>query len=598
MPLSVSSALVVVHVAELLLFGGLTVAAAQRWRAQRDRAGIWAAATFGDVTLVVASSFVLDPASESDLASWIRKFLVAILLLFPYCLFRYGAEFEKPSVTMRRLAVGLTVAVMGWTFLLGKLHGENAPRTTALTLFVVGVLVQWTILSAWSARVLWRTGRGQATVARNRMRTLALGLIVLNADLVVAATTNSKSGSAAPVFGGIIALLSGVLFFTGVAPPRWLRSVWRTRDAQTLRSAEAHLMSALEPADIGNALLPSLASLFGGKGAVLVGLDGEIIASSGLTAAEAKAAAIVAVQAGAERVLESGLLAVPLRNGWLAVRGSVVTPFFGHEEIEILTSLGVFADLALDRVTLFGLERLARQQAERANTELETFVYSVSHDLKSPLVSLLGFLDYLKAELNGDLSNEGRFFLERITASSMYMQALIQDLLELSRIGRVQTETSAVDLGVILHDVTADLKATHRHANFVVGELPVIDMNPLRARQLFTNLVANAVGHSGRDDVTVVIGSEVGPDGVVIRVADNGRGIPADYRDKVFGVFERLEGHDDAKGTGIGLAVCRKIAEQSGGRIELTDNHPGACFSVRFPAAIVRRGPASLEVVR
>ena len=596
-----ATAQLVVRIAELVLFGVLGLASLQRWRYRRDPAGVWASATFGILATVVVVSFVLDPNSESDAASWARKVLVAVLLLFPYFLFRYGAEFRRPSRRLHTLAVVLTAAVVAWTFLLGKLHGQDYPRTDALDYFVFGVLVQWTVLSASAAAGLWRAGSGQATVARKRMRMLAAGSGLLNVALIVAAFAPGDENSASPVFTGVIAIVAAIFFFIGFVPPRILRVMWRTPDAQTLREAEVSLMSVLDAADIGNALLPYVTRLFGGQGAALVAADGSILAAYGLTDVEARATAMVAMSAQDAPVVDTNFLSVPMRHGWLAVRGSIVTPFFGKEEVDLLVGLAVFADLALERGELFAREREAREQAERANNELETFVYSVSHDLKSPLVSLLGFLDYLKDDLaQAGLSDDTRFFLERISAASMYMQALIQDLLELSRIGRVQVETLPVDLNAMLREVVDELGPNHPEATIQLGPLPVVDMNPLRARQLFTNLVNNALVHSGRADVTIAVGAEAAADGgVVVTVADNGRGIPVDYRDRVFGVFERLE-RADANGTstGIGLAVCRKIAEHCGAEISIADNNPGARFAIHFPAPVVSRIPSPLEAVR
>lgn len=595
-----AAAQLAVRIAELIIFGALTLASLQRWRQRRDPAGVWAAATFGVLAFVVLASFVLSTTSESEAASWERKVLVAVLLLFPYFLFRYMAAFVKPPARLHRLAEALTAAAIVWTMLLPHVGGENAPRTTAIKLFTIGILIQWSVLSGIAGTLLWRAGQNQASVARNRMRMLALGTGLLNLALIFAAFVPGDRESASPLITGIMAIVSAVFFFVAFVPPTFLRLVWRNPDIQTLRAAELGLMSVLDTSEIGNALLPHVTRLFGAQGSVLIAVDGTVQAVSGLNEAEATATALVASRAGQTTVVEDGLVAVPISNGWLAVRGSNLSPFFGRDEVELLAGLGVFADLALERGKLFLAEREARKDAERANAELETFVYSVSHDLKSPLVSLLGFLDYLKAEVDGTITEEGRFFLERISAASMYMQALIQDLLELSRIGRVQTEATAVDLALVLSEVAPELEAHHPDATIEIRDLPVVDMNPLRARQLYTNLVQNALVHSGRTDVTVTVEAEYDQDGgVVVAVADNGKGIPIEYREKVFGVFERLERTDrDTAGTGIGLAVCRKIVEQAGGYIALGDNRPGTRFTIHYPASVVRRGPNRLEVAR
>jgi len=592
-----------VRIAQLVFFGALALVSVRRWRKDREEAAMWWAATVGSLGLVIAASFLIPPDAETELASWARKLLVAVLLLFPYALMRYGSCFVRPSVVLRRLAQAATGVVVVWTFLLPRLGGEDAPQTTALKVFTFAVLIQWTALSMITTVRLWRIGQHQASVAKRRMRTMSVGAALLNAALAIAVFSPSDAEDTWwPVFTGMLAIVSALCFFVGFVPPRWLRMLWRAPDVDRLRHAELGLMTVVEPKQIGDALLPHMTALFGAQGSVMVGRDGEPLASAGLLDTEVRAASAIATQAGNEPVIQVGLLSVPMRHGWLVVRGNSLSPFFGRDEVDLLMGLALFADLALDRAALFTLERVAREEAERANTELETFVYSVSHDLKNPLVSLLGFLDYLSEEIEGSLSEEGTFFLQRISAASLYMQALIQDLLELSRIGRAQTEPTDVALDDILHEIVEDTRGRGLSATITVDRLPVVSMNPLRARQLFTNLVANAITHSGRPDVTVTVDAIPAPDGgMVVSVSDNGKGIPAGYREKVFGVFERLERQDSAtspSGTGIGLAVCRKIVEQCGGHIDVSDNRPGARFSIRFPAAVVRSGAQSVEVAR
>jgi signal transduction histidine kinase len=184
--------------------------------------------------------------------------------------------------------------------------------------------------------------------------------------------------------------------------------------------------------------------------------------------------------------------------------------------------------------------------------------------------------------------------------SAEYMQALIQDLLELSRIGRVQTESSDVDLGVLVTEVSEAARAAHRGLVVASEPLPVVRMNPVRARQLFTNLVENAARHGGRPDVCVRIsGRAVGAEAVEIAVADDGVGIPEEYRERVFGVFERLEARDaNSSGTGMGLAICRKIVEQVGGEIRVVPSTAGTEIRLTLPLASVASTDADKSEAR
>lgn len=239
--------------------------------------------------------------------------------------------------------------------------------------------------------------------------------------------------------------------------------------------------------------------------------------------------------------------------------------------------------------TAYERERAAREAFERTNVELETFVYSVSHDLRSPVISLLGYLEYFRLDFSAGLPDEALHFLDRMAASGTYMQALIQDLLELSRVGRSQTSTEAVDLGPMLEDIRGEVRLAHPEAPISIDPMPVLIMNKVRARQLLTNLVGNALAHGGRPGVRVKVTADAGDDGsVTLVVLDDGPGIPERCREKVFGVFERLHSRDGpGGGTGIGLAVCRKIMETLGGTIAVADSPTGTKMRLWFPPETV-----------
>jgi two-component system, LuxR family, sensor kinase FixL len=234
----------------------------------------------------------------------------------------------------------------------------------------------------------------------------------------------------------------------------------------------------------------------------------------------------------------------------------------------------------------------ANRELERANAELETLVYSASHDLKSPMVSLLGYLEYLRLDHGHALGPEGNHYLDRMADSTLYMQQLIHDLIDLSRVGRGGTEPVEVDLGRLVRVIAEDAGAAYPDAELRVGRLPVLTGDPVGFRQLFTNLVDNAVRHGGRADLVVVVEGQECPDGgVELSVRDNGRGIPAEHRERVFGVFERLEGPSTSAGTGMGLAICRKIVEVLGGGIGIQGD-PGTDVRIVLPAAVAPRWAA------
>jgi len=255
--------------------------------------------------------------------------------------------------------------------------------------------------------------------------------------------------------------------------------------------------------------------------------------------------------------------------------------------------------MALERAESLRNDRAARETVEQAHAEMESLLYTVSHDLRSPLVTLLGYIDLLRSE--GSLP-EGQplYFVKRMEASALYMQQLINDLLELSRIGRHEASAEDVDLMTLVAEVADELRSRHPSMYVGVGLLPAITMSAVRARQLVTNLLDNTAVHSGRLDVTAEVGSQRRPDGSArLWIADDGRGVPPEHRERVLGVFERFDDRSagDA-GTGIGLAACRKIVEHLGGSIRLADVPKGTCVEIVLPAGVVRWQPTAVAAGR
>ena len=232
------------------------------------------------------------------------------------------------------------------------------------------------------------------------------------------------------------------------------------------------------------------------------------------------------------------------------------------------------------------LERRAEQLA-RSNAELDQFASIASHDLQEPLRKVQAFSSQVIASEADTISDKGRDYLERASASAGRMQSLIEDLLRFSRVGTHIGAFVPVDLNEVAADVIGDLDQVIREADasVVVGELPTVPADPSQARQLLQNLISNALKFR-REGVEheVRIEGSTGPRFAEITVADNGIGFEPEYADRIFRVFERLHGRETYPGTGIGLALCRKIAERHGGTIGARGRPgAGATFVVRLP---------------
>ena len=242
-------------------------------------------------------------------------------------------------------------------------------------------------------------------------------------------------------------------------------------------------------------------------------------------------------------------------------------------------------------MSLMDISDLKRTQfrLEQSNRELESFASVASHDLQEPLRKIQTFGERLKTTCGASLSPEGRDYLERMNNAAGRMRRLIDDLLSFSRISSKTPTFVRVDLGRVAREVLGDLETSIEQAgaSVSVGELPTLQAEPMQMRQLLQNLVSNALKFR-RENVapSVSIDATVDPNAGLceLRVADNGIGFDEKYLDRIFNVFQRLHGRGKYEGTGIGLAICRKIAERHGGSIGARSTPgQGASFIVKLP---------------
>lgn len=288
-------------------------------------------------------------------------------------------------------------------------------------------------------------------------------------------------------------------------------------------------------------------------------------------------------------------IAMTFRNLAQGVNNAPIPNYVVRDEIGELTEAAIaYRDmnarteqLLQESMKLTRALEESNSELERSNDELEQFVHTVSHDLKSPLVASMGFISMMRK-----LADQGNYRLaieklEKVITSITRMEQLINDLLDLSRVGRIETEMNPIDLNVLLQQFAEHQSEELKKANFdliIHPGLPVINGNESRLLQLFENILSNAIkyAHNTEQGPRLEIGAIHSDQQWLIFCQDNGEGIDPAFHQKIFGLFYRLSSHQG--GSGIGLAIAKKVMKFHGGDIWI-ESSPGngATFWLKFP---------------
>ncbi|MDY7032235.1 MAG: PAS domain S-box protein [Thermodesulfobacteriota bacterium] len=251
-----------------------------------------------------------------------------------------------------------------------------------------------------------------------------------------------------------------------------------------------------------------------------------------------------------------------------------------NDASEVIGTLGVYKDITE--------KRILEEEITRRNEELENFVYTISHDLKSPLVSLQGFASILSSDYNDRIDEKGQHYLDRIKKNANYMESLILDLLELSRVGRVVDTLKEVDTSQIIEEVIGRVqhRLEERNMRLIIGNyFPTVYCDRNRLVQVIENMVTNSIKFMGETEYPIIeIGHGDKGEFHEFYVKDNGIGIEQEFHDKIFRIFQRLQDIEDIEGTGVGLAIAKKIIENHKGRIWVeSEKGNGSTFHFTLP---------------
>jgi light-regulated signal transduction histidine kinase (bacteriophytochrome) len=222
------------------------------------------------------------------------------------------------------------------------------------------------------------------------------------------------------------------------------------------------------------------------------------------------------------------------------------------------------------------------RKLEAANKELESFTYSVSHDLRVPLRAIRGFVEILEEDHADKLDDEGRRVLHIITGNARRMSQLIEDLLALSRLGRTPLSRSVIDMQALVQEVLREVVPANSKLVCKVQALPPAHGERTMIRQVWLNLLANAVKFSAcQPEPAIQVGAFEDDGQTIYFVRDNGVGFDMRYYDKLFGVFHRLHSDEEFEGTGVGLAIVQRVLTRHGGRA-WAESAPGAGATFYF----------------
>jgi len=356
---------------ELLIFAALTLSAWKEWHRRGGSAG-WLVITFGSLAAVVGIAFALPSDPSGAWLLWFTKAMIALLFAFPYGMYRFSTAFARPSRRLDHLADAIALLVVVATAALPRFvpQGHNRPAWAAAYVFVF--VAGWALLSGIAAVRLWRAGTKQPALARNRMRLMAEGSLLLMIALAAGTSTNTPP-LALLVVQQASAVISALLLYAGYRVPTALRQRWRRPELAAFVAAEPDVMTVDRVADLSTGFLPWVARLLGGQAAILADDTQHALALYGV---EPDGVQVVLEQLPALQPGDSpgaharDLLIHRLRRGWLVVRLSAASPPVGRDEVELLARLGSLADLVLEFDGLLEVERAGRAKLAESERDL------------------------------------------------------------------------------------------------------------------------------------------------------------------------------------------------------------------------------------
>ena len=273
-----------------------------------------------------------------------------------------------------------------------------------------------------------------------------------------------------------------------------------------------------------------------------------------------------------------------------------VLPTFNQQNIKI-GYVFVLTDLTETVENKNQIKQYA-SELEQSNKELERFAYIASHDMKTPLRNIVSFINLIQRKLKNYDDKDVHEFLEFASSNARYMHSLVQDILEFSKISKSESSFEEIDLNQVVLNVVNHSQNYIQDKNAVIqlDNLPAIVANKTQIHQLFQNLIENGVKYNESEEPEVKIFAKYTEKNLIIVFEDNGIGIPDTFKEQIFEMFKRLHNNATYQGTGIGLAICKKIVDLHQGEIEVASNESqGSKFTLTFPISIISQSSILID---
>jgi signal transduction histidine kinase len=580
----VSNLLVLLALAIEAAFAVLALRTALAWAQEPDRRHGFLALGL----LALALDIIISPElyAEGVAGQVATDAGVVLFLLSGYGLLMFRDSFVPFNPRTRNLIVALIVMV-GVAAIAARLPGTpESVHNPIQTLALVAIIGIWAYCIFDPIATFWLAARGRPAVERARLRAISIGYAGVLAVFVFGTVAGALSDPATLVVD-VAALAAVPTLYVAFFPPVWLRRIWRQLEEEQFRSAlHDLLLYSPDRVTLADKALGWAERLVGGESAFIVDAGGDVLASKGMSTADARELTsrgkFLAPQDGREPRRVGATIVVPLElqqgRGAMVIRSDRLTPIFGDEELTRLGQYATSLSAGLDRVTLSS--KIAA--LERAKTD---FLNIASHELRGPMTVIKGYLTMLEGGALGDVTPKVRSVLPLLISKSDEVNWMIEQMIEASRLeeGRLALRKNRADIVELtegaIEGVRMSLSGHELKVDMPVGSIDA-SVDPDRFQIVIRNLLSNAAKYSP-PGTQISVDVRRDDDTALVCVRDQGAGISKDDQAHLFTRFGRIETTTHVQGTGLGLWLSREIARMHDGDLTV-DSKVGAGSTFTF----------------